>query len=242
MGSEKELSKFHQTSTVAMNTELAPNDASRLLQNSDTMFDMNEMTSELDQITKVFPKGLKKMKDLDHELDDMISAMPVDTNEKLKHTRFFKKSATAVYSREGEANYSPLSKQEREAKLDTITASSLKIENKGNSSGVAAAVLLCKFIQCALWDAGFQYSLLTFQYDAVLAAAGIDVRILLDVFINWDEFRRSLLVSQCEMGEKARVEFCKCNVKFAKTRGLLLAGEWVVVWLEIYLFSTFAKW
>ena len=216
-------------------TELERTEASPPARSSDASvnlnkkpLDMKEIASELDQIKVTPPKGLSNMKDLDHEVNNIISALPEVTSgasHLYKHTLIAQKSAAAGSNRKRVANPPALSKQERESKLETITPSALNIEHKGKSSGVMAAVLLCKFIQCALWDAGFQYALLNYQFDAVLAAAGVDVRVLLDIFIKWNDLQRSVLVSQCDMGQKMRVDVCKDCVKFAKTRGLLVAGE-----------------
>ena len=133
-----------------------------------------------------------------------------------------------------------LSPSDRQTLLERISPSSLNLHPKtagpdkgkeggksenGTGTNVEGAVLLCKFIQCALWDSGFRYVLLNYQFDAVLAAAGIEVKCILDMFAGWTVAQRLRLVSQTATGKLTREDFCKKGVVFAKTRGLLLAGK-----------------
>ena len=135
---------------------------------------------------------------------------------------------------------SSLSPSDRQTLLERISPSTLNLHPKtagpdkekeggnsenGTDTNVEGAVLLCKFIQCALWDSGFRYVLLNYQFDAVLAAAGIEVKCILDMFAGWTVVQRLRLVSQTATGKLTREDFCKKGVVFAKTRGLLLAGK-----------------
>jgi|AntRauTorckE5430_2_1112549.scaffolds.fasta_scaffold02626_5 hypothetical protein len=120
---------------------------------------------------------------------------------------------------------SMLSKKERKSRLEEITASTLNLDKNGKSSGVKAAVILCKFIQCILWDAGFRLAMKKFQFEALLALAGIDVSALLDILIKWNPPRQSLLVCQSKKGQIIRIDVCKNLISFVDTKGLLLAGK-----------------
>ena len=214
--------------------------------NGNKAFDMNNVNAELDNIQVSPPKGLLNMKDLTAELDNILETLPKKVSSQTYTKQFGKQKPSSVpVQKEGVGTSLPhLSKDEREAKLNEITADTLSIQKKSNESGVKAAVLLCKFIQCALWDTGFKYSLLNYQFDAVLAAAGIDVKCLLDIFVKWnDEEKHVRLVSQCEEGRKARWDLCKDSVSFVDTGGLLLAGEFylgrLIFLFLLHLFSRF---
>ena len=121
---------------------------------------------------------------------------------------------------------SMLTKKERKSRLEDITASALNLEKKkGKSSGLKAAVLLCKFMQCILWDAGFRHTMMKFQFEALLALAGIDMMALLDILIKWNTSRQSLLVCQSKKGQNIRIHLCKSAILFVDTKGVLLAGK-----------------
>ena len=166
------------------------------------------------------------------EINNIISTLP-ESGSTQTPTRTTKQTVANIQKHR--VPLSSLSKEEKQTKIDEITPATLNLGQKGKSAGVKAAVLLCKFIQCMLWDVGFKYVLLNYQYDAVLAAAGIDVMGLLDTFVRWDDEERSLLVSLCEMGEKARIALCRDNVSFVKTGGLLLAGKFRIHMLCSFL-------
>jgi len=171
---------------------------------------------------------LDSMKDLDEALDNIISCnLPKGSSNTNKvYTRISQKIATtpgATQERENPVPLQSLSKEIKEKKLQEITPQALNLNNHVNTSGVKAAVVLCKFIQCVLWDAGFQHTLLSYQFDAVLASAGIDVKALLDVLAKWDGKMQALLVCLNERGKVARVDFCRDVVTFVGTKGLLLA-------------------
>jgi len=117
-----------------------------------------------------------------------------------------------------------LTNKEKESRLGEVTAAALNLENKENANGVKAAVLLCKFIQCLLWDVDFRFTPLNYQYDAILAAIGIDVKKILDIFVKWkDASRPSILLKQTKKGRQARMRLCRDCITFVNTRGLLIA-------------------
>lgn len=117
-----------------------------------------------------------------------------------------------------------LTNKERESRLGEVTAAALHLENNENTNGVKAAVLLCKFIQCLLWDVDFRFTPLNYQYDAILAAVGIDVKKILDILVRWkDAARPSLLLKQTNKGRQARMQLCRDSISFVETKGLLIA-------------------
>ena len=157
------------------------------------------------------------------ELSNTIHASRVNTRVTTQSAACFKhKSALPAM----------LSKADKKAMLEEITPSVLNLDKKGKPSGVNAAVLLCKFMQCVLWDAGFRHTMLMFQFDALLAATGIDVRVLLDILLNLSAIKQPLLVCQSNKGQNMRQELCKTSISFTDTKGLLLAGKNVLMYIR----------
>jgi hypothetical protein len=187
--------------------------------------------------SKVLPKDdskntgpLENMKDLDHALDQILVNLPKNKlTSGYSHLSQKTFTASTMVQPPQDSCELPLlktlSKEYKEKNLKEITPLALNLSHHVNVSGVKAAVVLCKFIQCVLWDVGFQYVLLSYQFDAVLASAGIHVKELLDVLANWDGQSRALLVCLNERGREARVGFCRDAVSFVGTKGLLLAGK-----------------
>jgi hypothetical protein len=128
-----------------------------------------------------------------------------------------------------------LSKADKKTMLEEITPSVLNLDKKGKPAGVNAAVLLCKFMQCVLWDAGFRHTMLKFQFNALLAATGIDVKVLLDILLNLSAVKQPLLVCQNYKGQNMRQELCKASISFMDTKGLLLAGKNVLMYSYVYI-------
>jgi len=154
------------------------------------------------------------------ELSNTIHASRVNTLVTAESAACFKHESALL---------SMLSKADKKAMLEEITPSVLNLDKKGKQSGVNAAVLLCKFMQCVLWDAGFRHTMLKFQFDALLASTGIDVKVLLDILLNLSVVKQPLLVCQSNKGQKLRLELCKTSISFIDTKGLLLAGKNVLM-------------
>ena len=169
------------------------------------------------------------MKDLDEALENIISFnLPKASSSTNKvYTHISQKTGGTMLEKEYPVPLQSLSKELKEKKLQDITPQALNLSNHVNSSSVKAAIILCKFIQCVLWDVRFQHILLSYQFDAVLALAGIDVKALLDVLAKWDGKMQTSLICLDEMGKEARVDFCRGVVLFVRTKGLLLAGKYV---------------
>ena len=93
---------------------------------------------------------------------------------------------------------------------------------QGLESWSAAEVLLCKLLQCILWDCNFRYTLLQHQFVAVFSVAGINMTALLDQLSQLTE-DYDTMVALDKKGVNYRKEFCIHNITFMKTGGFLLA-------------------
>ncbi len=158
-------------------------------------------------------------------IKDELTSISSTTIRNPENSRVKKDSVGSIHTQRVPLPY--LSSDERKSKLNDLTAESLNLEDKcqSNPKGVKAALLLCKCIQCLLWDADFRYTLLNYQYDAVLAAAGINVKGLLIELVKLDEEEQLLLVDQTGEGSSARHKLCKDCITFVPTKGLLLADS-----------------
>lgn len=117
-----------------------------------------------------------------------------------------------------------------------------KDDTNNDPKRVEVTIILCKVLQCLLWDFNFRFTLLPHQIEAVFAVAGIKVSPLLDKMVTWDSNELSCLLkldTRKGEGKSVRKEFCKKHIDFTNTRGLLLAdamglGKTVQVRIHIY--------
>lgn len=86
---------------------------------------------------------------------------------------------------------------------------------------------LNQVLACTLWDIDFRYTLLSHQYEAVLAVAGLDMNILSDQLASLSNEEKLQAIDLAHRGRLFRLTFFSEKITFDESKGMLLADEMV---------------